>query len=499
MIGNIQKAGGVRNQVPWPAVDGGNLLPLVAALLLVAGFSGVAAASGANLPAPDVETLHVEEVAETDAKIYGEIHSWGNRSGGDIGFQIRPEGADEWHTIYIGWESTPTQFAYRFDSLESGTTYEYRAMVETDGGRYTGDIKTFTTESSSEDSGGNDGGDKGGGEEEESGDGGVLSALQNLGDSVKNLPSKIQYILFNPFRAYASMAIESLTLVISWYPQIHPNPDVQDIHRLTLTVTFAMSTLAVIVTGILFQLGPVLGVSYRQARMILPRLFLALVFATVSPFLLQYTVDFADALTQAFQPDSASFMEVWQLSAELLLVIVFKATLLLIVGVMFVVRDVYLLFAAAISPLIALAWVFPQTKRYADTFIGAWWAALLIGPLDMLVLRLALTLLDPATGIPNYLLSMGALTLLAAVPYMVYTASQSMVGQASILAQGSMATIQQQTTRDNQQNRFSTHPQSYPGGTSESANQHRRTRTKRRANENTENKFSDIINDGDQQ
>jgi len=202
-----------------------------------------------------------------------------------------------------------------------------------------------------------------------------------------------------------------------------------------LAVTFAMSTLAIIVTGILFQIGPVLGVSYRQARMVLPRLFIGLVFATIAPVLLQLSVDLADALTQAFYPDSG-LLEVFRLSTSLLIVATIRAMLLLTVVVIFVMRDVYLLFAAAISPLIALAWVFPQTKRYADAFIGAWWAALAIGPLDILVLRLTLNLLETNGDIPHWIWAIGGLTLLVAVPYMIYSASQAIVGQATAAAYG---------------------------------------------------------------
>ncbi|MDY6771376.1 MAG: hypothetical protein SV186_05495, partial [Candidatus Nanohaloarchaea archaeon] len=98
-----------------------------------------------------------------------------------------------------------------------------------------------------------------------------------------------------------------------------------------------------------------------------------------------------------------------------------------------------LMFGAAIAPLLAVAWAIPGAKRYADPLISAWWAALLIGPLDMMILRLLLALLDPGNGIPHYIYAFAGLTLLLIVPYIVFSASGTMTGVAGGLVLSSLS------------------------------------------------------------
>lgn len=429
---------------------------VLAVFLVVSSIAGAAGAAAADSGTPNVETLHAADVAETEAKIYGKVHDWGNHSGGQFGFQYRVEGADEWHTILIGSATTSTRYAYQFESLLSGMTYEYRAMVEADGVRYTGETKTFTTESSDDGGSGDDGSDDGGEEGEDDEEGGGL--VQPIVDAIEELETKMGAtmeevlisVLFKPFLTLAQLLVKYVTLLLTHTPDVYPNPAVEDVHQRVLLVVFAMSGLGFIATGFLYMVGPILGVTYRQARMILPRLFIALAFSAVSLPLLQLMVDFTNALTIAFAPSDVAMTETEFLGVTAQLVIVWfvKAILLLVFVVMFIVRDVYILFLAAISPLLAFAWVFPRTKRYADSFIAGWFTALAMAPLDALVLRFNLALLEASGSTPlqhlsNWVFGVAALVLLIWVPYQLYGASQAAVAQAYLVAHGAKNRVSQ--------------------------------------------------------
>jgi hypothetical protein len=117
----------------------------------------------------------------------------------------------------------------------------------------------------------------------------------------------------------------------------------------------------------------------------------------------------------------------------LVLAYLIQSLLLLAVAVLFIIRDVYILFVAAISPLLALGWSLSRVKRYADTFIAGWFAALLIAPLDMLVLKFSFALFSGTgtgalQGISNWLLALAFPVLLLLVPKQVWDASQTAVG-----------------------------------------------------------------------
>jgi hypothetical protein len=203
--------------------------------------------------------------------------------------------------------------------------------------------------------------------------------------------------------------------------------------------------------------GSVLGVSYREVRMILPRFITGLVFATISLPLLQYTVEFSDALVYAFAPSglTMSTTQLAGLSVSLVLVWVINAFLLLALVAMFIIRNVYILFVAAISPLLALAWAFPKTKRYADTFISGYWTALAMAPLDVLVLKFIFSLLSAqgsgVQGVSNWVLGVAGFTLLLWVPYQLYGASQAILGQAYMVSRGVKTRVKQRKQMQKQQ------------------------------------------------
>jgi hypothetical protein len=272
----------------------------------------------------------------------------------------------------------------------------------------------------------------------------VVNAVDDLIDELQEFTGNWGYtlqevltaVLFKPFRLLAQKLLEALALLLLNTPSVHPNPAVEEVHREVLMVTFLLSSLAFTAAGILYMIGPILGISYSEVRQILPRVLLALVFSTVSLPLLQLGVELSDALVVAFAPQqlTMSLQQLAGLSVGLVIVWVVQATLLLALAALFIIRNVYILFVAAISPLLALMWSLPRTKRYADTFIAGWFAALLIAPLDMLVLKFSLAMMQgagatPLQSVSNWIIGVGSLTLLLLVPQQVWNASQTAVGQ----------------------------------------------------------------------
>jgi hypothetical protein len=280
---------------------------------------------------------------------------------------------------------------------------------------------------------------------------GITEAIEDLTDELQDftgnwdttLKELLIAVIFHPFKTLAQQLLQTLALVLTHTPDIHPNPAVEDVHSRVLQVTYLLSGLGFMTTGILYITGPLFGISYTQVRMAIPRMIAALVFSTVSLPLLQYTVELSNALVHAFAPTQLA-MNITQLaglSTALVLAWVVNASLLLVVVVMFIIRDVYLLFVAAISPLLALTWSIPPAKRYADTFIAGWWTALAMAPLDVLVLRFSFELLNGngstfTATVSNWILGVASFTLLILVPYQLYGASQAAIGQAYIISQG---------------------------------------------------------------
>jgi hypothetical protein len=294
---------------------------------------------------------------------------------------------------------------------------------------------------------------------------GLSSAINDLVDEIADftgtwdttLEDLLIAVLFKPFNLLAQQLVRQFTTVLTNTPTIYPNPVVEDIHRDTLLVMYAVAGLVLPATGILYMYGSVLGVSYQEVRMILPRFITALVFATVSLPLLQYTVEFSDALVYAFAPTglTMSTTQLAGLSVALVLVWVINAFLLLALVAMFIIRNVYILFVAAISPLLALAWAFPKTKRYADTFISGYWTALAMAPLDVLVLKFVLSMLTAqgsgVQGLSNWVLGVAGFTLLLWVPYQLYGASQAILGQAYMVSRGVKTRVKQRKQMQKQQ------------------------------------------------
>lgn len=273
----------------------------------------------------------------------------------------------------------------------------------------------------------------------------VVDAIEDLADLIRNWDDTLEElliaVLFAPFRTLGQQLVNYLALVLTATPNVHPNPAVEEVHRMVLVVTYLLSGLVFVWAGVLHIVGPVLGISYAEVRQILPRVLVALILASVSLPLLQLLVDLTDALVEVFRPTklTASFTELAGFGTGLVLAWLINAVLLLGVVALFILRNIYILFVAAISPLLFLMWSLPRIRRYADTFIAGFFAALLIAPLDLLALRFAFALLsgEGATAlqsVSNWVLGVGSFALLLIIPYQLWGASQAAVGTAYSLA-----------------------------------------------------------------
>jgi len=299
-------------------------------------------------------------------------------------------------------------------------------------------------------------------------DPGILgSVIQGFTDAGKNgILDILKTFVLNPFLFLVNALVQEAATILVWTPDVTGNSAVSDIHKLSLTVTFGFAALALTGIGLLYQLGPVFGISYQEVRVLIPRLAVALAFGVISLPLLQLTVELTNTLIIAFKPgfDDIGIGSMVGTGVGLLLVVIIDALLLLAVIIVYLVRDVYLLFIASISPLIALAWALPRTRRYAAAFIGGWWTALAMAPLGMLVLRFVFALMNSSGGagaqIANWLYGIAGFTLLLFIPYQLYGASQALTMQgfqtAGTLKQRTITRYRQtQRTRDDARTRQS--------------------------------------------
>lgn len=263
-------------------------------------------------------------------------------------------------------------------------------------------------------------------------------------------------VLFHPFRSLGEFLLNILVKLLTTTPTVYPNTTVEEIHSQVLVLVILLSTLAFMAAGLLHIIGPVLGITYSQVRLILPRVLIALVFSFVSLPLFQLSIEFTDALVYAFTPPlfEQSFTEMIGLNTGIVLAWVIQSFLLAAVVILMIIRMVYIMFAAAISPLLALVWSLPRIRRYADTFIAGYFAALMIAPLDLLALKFSLALMDGQgttviQSTANWILGVASLSLLLLIPYQVWGASQTIVGKATKTASKTV-----NKTQNNQEQNF---------------------------------------------
>lgn len=277
----------------------------------------------------------------------------------------------------------------------------------------------------------------------------LAELLESLLDEFTDLSSSwdatlgevLKAVFFEPFQFIAQRLVEYVSILLSYTPSVEGNEAVEEVHRETLFITYLIAGLGFVLIGLLYIAGPVLGVTYQEARKSLPQLVIALIFATISIHLLQLAIDFTNALTLAFKPSQLTmeFSQVAGITTGLVIVWVVKAVLLLAVVIMYIIRNVLILFLVAVSPLIAVCWAIPQTRKYANGFISLFWVLMAIAPANMLVLKFVFAMLDfsvtsPLQSISNWVYGVSALVLILFIPYHLYGISRTVFTPASDFA-----------------------------------------------------------------
>jgi len=95
---------------------------------------------------PSVSTSGSEDVKKTSATMVGTLEDLGGADSVDVGFEYRKEGASNWQESFTVSEDNTGEFSLVIDSLDSDTTYEFRALAESSVDTDRGSIKTFTTD-----------------------------------------------------------------------------------------------------------------------------------------------------------------------------------------------------------------------------------------------------------------------------------------------------------------------------------------------------------------
>ncbi|WP_436347262.1 fibronectin type III domain-containing protein [Natronorubrum sp. FCH18a] len=100
----------------------------------------------ATLADPAVETGSVTAVDDESATVTGELADLGGADSATVAIQYRAAGETAWHESDGETLTTTGTFDAAITGLESGTEYEYRAVVRADGTTETGATTTLTTD-----------------------------------------------------------------------------------------------------------------------------------------------------------------------------------------------------------------------------------------------------------------------------------------------------------------------------------------------------------------
>lgn len=285
-------------------------------------------------------------------------------------------------------------------------------------------------------------------EDEEEDDGpiisldGVRDAIDDLvgdfSDFVDNLEDTLVSagltLFVKPFQLLAQLLSDILTHVIVSYPDVR-HPEVLDLHWLIYQLTLLLSVPGFIWIGFRHMTN--------RADGIRPTVHLLglLVAGGVAPWLLHYPVKASELTTVAIQSETVPVMGMLNLSLMTAVVIWFKAIILLVLVLVYVVRDFYLMFFTVSAPLIFLLLYFRPTRDHVAPLLGLFIGFLLIGPLDMIAYRLVLALLDMNAGspVPHYIWGLGGYCVMLALPYVILSSGTSMTLPAASVAKSAAA------------------------------------------------------------
>lgn len=260
--------------------------------------------------------------------------------------------------------------------------------------------------------------------DEEEDDGGLLSALTDAIIGAFNSMFSV------PFQDLANWMSDTLVYFFVSYPDV-TQKDVTSVHGNVFAVAVLVSTAFLVWLGILAMTGGVSGV--RPAV----HLLIVLAVSAVSPWLLNLPIGLSRAITEALAPPNPELWNVLQFSSGLILVTLLNSFLVIAIAVIFIIRDMYLMFIAAATPLLGIAYIIPQTRRHIAPLFSVFVAFLLIAPLDMIVVRLMLAFFEvKPPGIPNWLPAMAGFVLLVGIPFIVLSSGMGAVGAGLGYARG---------------------------------------------------------------
>jgi len=281
-------------------------------------------------------------------------------------------------------------------------------------------------------------GDTGGGT-----DGGDLTELIDIlsdftGSFAEDMTDALFGVFWQPFLDVLHAAVDFVIVLLSWMPST-TYPEILAVHRDVFLIATGLASIGFVVTGIAFiGYGPA-GLSYRRLRPVIPKLLAALVFGGLAPWLLQPVVDLSEAAALAFAPRNPDTTAMLMLGGELVVVAFVQAVVLLALLAVLGMTKIFVAFGVAAAPLIAVLWAVPfrYTQGKADTLIGAWWAALLVGPFDMIVFKLTLALLSfDGFDAASWILGLAGPLLLIGLPYLLFSAGISAAAPAMAASRG---------------------------------------------------------------
>jgi subtilisin len=97
-----------------------------------------------------VETTDASDVGTTSATLEGDLLELGESGSAEVSFEYGADGEGFTDTTAVQTKSSTGSFEVPIDGLEPGTTYQFRALAESDSASDQGFTREFTTESDSE-------------------------------------------------------------------------------------------------------------------------------------------------------------------------------------------------------------------------------------------------------------------------------------------------------------------------------------------------------------
>jgi len=269
-------------------------------------------------------------------------------------------------------------------------------------------------------------------------DSGVLEAIREaleeiayfLRNSDQILADALVSVVTDTFQRLAEILIDSLTYLFVNYPSL-TSERLLDLHAEIFRLSLMVGGAFLVWIGFLHVAGRLHGVR--------PTVYLltALVVGGVSPWLLDYLARFSSVVALSLRPAETGLTEIMGIWSGLVVVTIVNSSLLLAIVTVFVVRDIFLMFVAVSSPFLGLLLVFPYTRRYAASLLGAVGGFLLIGPLNMIVFRLMLTFYSTEAGeLPQWIWGLGGLVLMLGIPYVVLSSGLQAAGPALSFTRG---------------------------------------------------------------